>query len=180
MRVVHAGAQYGIALTLIALGVLGVLATHEAFIPCWGVEQSVPACLDAMDGPEHIVALQVYWLWALGLSVAAALLARGRGAPWVASSAVIVVLAMNSVTEYIIWLGVYGGHWDVPPGTGYSMAGAMILAGLLVTVSATLGLKKQTSAGPPAEEEEAGVTLVAASPDASSGLNAGEVSRSIS
>ncbi len=142
MHLARATTQYGLALALTLIGVIGVVATHNQFIPCHGVEWTVPACLEAMDVAGHLGILQLFWLWALGLSAAGAAIANGRAARWVAASAVLVVLVFNYVTEYTIWLATYPQTADVPPGTGYSMAGAMILAGLLVTVSATLGLPR--------------------------------------
>ncbi|PZU44590.1 MAG: hypothetical protein DI566_11950 [Microbacterium sp.] len=148
MHYARTAAQYAVAIALIVLGVIGVIATHTQYIPCEGVEQFAPACADAMDVPEHFGVLQQFWVIALALTVVAIALARGRAARWVAVGAAGLVLVMNSVTEYLIWLAVWGGHWDVPPGTGYSMAGAMILSGLLVTVSATLGLAPRSVTRP--------------------------------
>lgn len=158
MRALRVAAQLTIAGALLALGGLGVAATYRQFIPCEGVAQTAPSCLDAMDVPEHVPVLMLLWVIALGLTVTAAILARGRAARWVAVSGLLLVLVMNYVFEYAIWLGVWGGHWDVPPGTGYSMSAAMMCAGVLVIVSALLGMRRRHTM--PAEVENESLVAV--------------------
>lgn len=85
-----------------------------------------------MDRPSHIRALAALWLVALGLTVCAVLALRTVMARALGFSALGLVLVMNGGTDYVILLGIAGGHHDFPPGTGYPMALAFIVAGILV------------------------------------------------
>lgn len=147
MRATSAVVQFAVAAVLLALGVVSAFATYAHFLPCWHADWSNMACLDAMDNAAHIGILQLNWLWALALTVLALIFARGRAARVALAIAVGIILVMNYLTEYAIWLATYDTA-DVAPGTGYSMAGATVVAGILVAVSATLALTQN-----PAEEQ---------------------------
>ncbi len=131
------------AAVLIGLGIAGILATHETFVPC-EISQQTDGCYDAMDGPGHFYgSLQVLWLIALATTVTACVLAPARAPRQLCYLAAAVVLFMNQVTEYAIWLGVYGGHWDVPPGTGYTQSAAFLLAAFLVAMGAAVAIERE-------------------------------------
>ncbi|MBN7792538.1 hypothetical protein [Microbacterium esteraromaticum] len=120
-----------LAASLVAVGIRGAILTHQAWLPC-AAGSSVEACAAAMDGPEHLAALASLWGLALVLTITAAFVLRTRPARVLGISATVLVLLMNSITEYALALGFVGGHHDVPPGTGYGQASAWILAGVLV------------------------------------------------
>lgn len=125
------------ALGLLALGAIGVAVTYGAWTPCAG-DQTTELCLRAMDQPSHLGALQLLWLLAVGLCAGAVAVARRGAARVLATSALLLVLVMNYATEYLLWLGFAGGHWDVPPGTGYTQALAYIAAAALSVAAAVL------------------------------------------
>ena len=125
------------AVGLLTAGALGITATRAAWSPC-AADQTLEPCLRAMDQPGHLATLQMLWLLCLALCVGA-LLASVRGRQrTLAVSALVVVLVMNALTEYLLWLEFAGGHWDVPPGTGYTQATAFVVAGMLVAVGVLL------------------------------------------
>lgn len=125
------------AVGLLTAGVLGSAVTRTAWEPCAGDPLAEP-CLRAMDQPGHLAALQMLWLLCVGLCVVALLASPGGRARTFAVAALILVVVMNAVTEYVLWLGLAGGHWDVPPGTGYTQATAFAVAGALIAVGALL------------------------------------------
>lgn len=134
-----------IAATLAAFGIAGILATHDAFVSC-EPSQASDACLEAMDGAPHFSGLlSTLWLISVALAVAAAALAPSRGPRALALSALGLILLMNTVMEYALWVGIYGGHWDVPPGTGYTQSAAFVLAGVLVAMAASAALERARS-----------------------------------
>lgn len=139
---IHAIILLLIAATLAGFGLTGILATHAAFVDCEPSQVS-DACLEAMDGAPHFYALlSTLWLIAVAVAVVAAVLAPARGPRALALSALGLILLMNTVTEYALWLGIYGGHWDVPPGTGYTQSAAFVLAGVLVAMAASAALER--------------------------------------
>lgn len=125
------------AVGLLAAGALGFAVTRAAWEPCAG-DQLLEPCLRAMDQPGHLAALQVLWLLCVGLCVVALFASSGGRARTFAVVALILVVVMNAVTEYVLWLGLAGGHWDVPPGTGYTQAAAFAVAGVLLAAGALL------------------------------------------
>lgn len=137
MTVTTRVAAWTAAAGLMVAGIAGAMATYATWTLCAG-DQSAELCLQTMDRPGHLVALQVLWLVALGLGVLALVAARGRSARIVAGAAALLVLVMNYPTEYILWLGIAGGHWDVAPGTGYTQSAAFLIAGLLASLAAVL------------------------------------------
>lgn len=137
MRVVAWSAAAG----LVVVGAAGAVATHATWAVC-APDQTTELCLQTMDQPGHLVALQVLWLIALGLSVLALVVARGRSARIAAGAAGLLVLVMNYPTEYILWLGIAGGHWDIAPGTGYTQSLAFLLAGVLASIAAALSSRE--------------------------------------
>lgn len=125
----------GCAAALLTVGTIGLALTQEAWLPC-GDEPTGESCLRAMDQPTHLGALQSLWLLAVALCVVA-LVVSLRGMPRrLAASALVLVVVMNYLTEYLLWLDLAGGHWDVPPGTGYTQAAAFGVAGALIGVGA--------------------------------------------
>ncbi|MCI1018254.1 hypothetical protein HWD99_06440 [Microbacterium sp. C5A9] len=128
-------ASWSAAGGMLLIGATGALVTADAWSSCGG-DQTTEACLRAMDQPGHLVTLQLLWLGALGLCVLALFVARGRGPRVIAGIAALLVFVMSYPTEYILWLGIAGGHWDVAPGTGYTQSLAFVLAGVLLSVSA--------------------------------------------
>ena len=125
------------ALGLLVIGAVGVAVTYGAWTACAG-DQTTELCLRAMDQPSHLGALQLLWLLAVGLCAAAVAGARRGTARVLAASALLLVIVMNYATEYLLWLGFAGGHWDVPPGTGYTQALAYIVAGAFSVAAAVL------------------------------------------
>lgn len=130
-------AAWTAAIGLLLAGAAGFLATYATWSVCTE-DQTTESCLRTMDQPGHLVSLQVLWIGALALCVLALIVARGRAARVLAAVAATIVLVMNYPTEYILWLGIAGGHWDVAPGTGYTQSLAFILAGVLVAAAALL------------------------------------------
>lgn len=125
------------AVSLFTAGVLGFAVTRTVWEPC-ADDPLVGRCLRAMDQPGHLAALQMLWLLCVGLCVVALLASSGGRPRGFAVVALILVVVMNAVTEYVLWLGLAGGHWDVPPGTGYTQATAFAVAGALIAVGALL------------------------------------------
>ncbi|MCR2814619.1 hypothetical protein [Microbacterium jiangjiandongii] len=136
-------ALWAIAAVLTVGGAGGIFLTRAAWTPCVADGTSVP-CLEAMDGPLHLSALQLFWMLAFALTLWAVGLVGAHTGRVVAWTAVAVVAIMNQFTEYLLWLGIAGGHWDVPPGTGYTQALSFVVAGLLVAVAA--GLRRRRPA----------------------------------
>jgi len=133
---------FATASVLIGFGIAGIIGTHEAFVPC-ELSQTTEECLQAMDRAEFFAGpLQLLWAIALILTVAACALAPRRGPRMLAIAAACLVGLMNQVMEYAIWLGVYGGHWDVPPGTGYTQSASFILAALLLAMAAAVTIDR--------------------------------------
>ncbi|MDO8382761.1 MAG: hypothetical protein Q7T17_07275 [Microbacterium sp.] len=130
-------AAWSAALGLLVIGAVGVAVTYAAWTACAG-DQTTELCLRAMDQPSHLGALQLLWLLAVGLCAAAVTVARRGTARLFAASALLLVIMMNYATEYLLWLGFAGGHWDVPPGTGYTQALAYIAAAALSVAAAVL------------------------------------------
>lgn len=124
---------------LILLGGIAFGKVNAAWAPC-AQDQTTEICLRTMDAPPHIGPLQIIWLLSLGCALWAVAVSR-TGARRPALAALLLVLVMNYVVEYMLWLSIYGDHWDVPPGTGYTQAAAFVLAGVLVLV----GLTRQRS-----------------------------------
>lgn len=135
------------ALGLIVAGVVGITVTRGAWEPCTG-DQLLEPCLRAMDQPGQLVTLQMLWLLCLGLCVVALLASSAGRARTFVVAALILVVVMNAVTEYVLWLGLAGGHWDVPPGTGYTQATAFAVAGALIAVGAVLPRIRKTGKPP--------------------------------
>lgn len=120
---------------LLTIGAIGLARTREAWSPCTD-EPTGESCLRAMDQPAHLGDLQSLWLLAVALCVVA-LIVSLRGMPRrLAAIALALVVVMNSLTEYLLWLDLAGGHWDVPPGTGYTQAAAFGVAGALIAIGA--------------------------------------------
>lgn len=134
-------AAWTAAAGLLVVGVAGAMATYATWSVCEG-DQTTELCLQTMDQPGHLVALQLLWLAALGLCILALVTARGRSARIAAGAAGVLVLVMNYPTEYILWLGIAGGHWDVAPGTGSTQSLAFLLAGLLASLAAALSSRR--------------------------------------
>ncbi len=131
MRTFRIASTVLLAGVMIICGAVGLSVTHTAWSAC-GAGQLTDACLRVMDAPPHVATLQLLW----AISVVCALVAVAHAFPGAhrafAVGAAIVVRAMNNVAEYALWVSFSGGHWDVPPGTGYTQAGAFIIAGLLI------------------------------------------------
>jgi len=142
MRRVPSGttALWTIAAVLTVGGAGGLVLTRATWEPCMPDESS-PSCLEVMDGPPHLSALQLFWMLAFALSLWAVGVAGSRTGRAVAWAAVALVALMNPFTEYLLWLGIAGGHWDVPPGTGYTQALGFVVAGLLVAVAAYIRMR---------------------------------------
>nr|WP_201469866.1 hypothetical protein [Microbacterium hydrocarbonoxydans] len=133
-------AAWTAAIGLLLAGVMGFFTTHATWSVCSG-DQTTERCLRTMDQPGHLASLQVLWIGALALCILALVVARGRAARALAAVAGILVLVMNYPTEYILWLGFAGGHWDVAPGTGYTQSLAFALAGVLAAAAAVLSTR---------------------------------------
>jgi len=141
-----ATALWAIAAVLTVGGLAGIVLTRTAWGPCVPDETNV-RCLEVMDGPPHLPVLQLFWVAAFALSLWAAGLAQTRTGRTLAWSATALVAIMNPFTEYLLWLGIAGGHWDVPPGTGYTQALGFVVAGLLVALSARVRRPRRTGMG---------------------------------
>ncbi len=118
---------------LFAMGIAGAVATWHAWVPCQ-TDHSSPACYTAMDRPANGGILLALWIAAMLVAAVATFFSRGTATMGAIIALGIVVLA-NPMTEYGIWLGIAGGHWDTPPGTGYTQSAAFALAGIVVIVA---------------------------------------------
>ncbi len=145
-RLRHLGSGL-VAATLVALGLAGAEITRAGWVPCENTQTS-DLCLATMDQPSHLVVLQGLWLGAVLLGVVALVVMKSRIGRAFAGVALLLVLAMNYVTEYVLWIGFAGGHWDVPPGTGYTQSLAFIVAGLLVGVGTLMSRSELNSSEP--------------------------------
>lgn len=132
MNAVRRGIVIVCSAGLIVAGIIGIMATYGAWAPCMP-DMTTELCLATMDSPEHLPVLGRMWMISLGLTVAASVAARGTARMFSVGAATLVLL-MNPPVEYTIWLAVYDGHWDFPPGYGYTEAAAFALAGVLVFV----------------------------------------------
>lgn len=139
-------AAWTASIGLLLVGTLGFFTTRATWSVCAG-DQTTEPCLRTMDHPGHLVSLQVLWILALALCILALVVARGPAARVLAAIAGLLVLVMNYPTEYILWLGIAGGHWDVAPGTGYTQSLAFALAGVLAAVAAALSTRVRVPRG---------------------------------
>ncbi|MFB7250629.1 hypothetical protein [Microbacterium sp. NPDC056234] len=155
MKAFRRSVAASLALGLIGLGVLGVVLTGVAWLPCAG-DQTTEACYAAMGRPQHLVPLQVMWLISIGLVTGAFAIARSGFERTLGVIALVIVIGMNYLTECTLWLGFVGGHWDVPPGTGYAQTAAFVVAGLLIAFGSLL-----TSSSKPYTDELGGADPVA-------------------
>ncbi|MGF6821130.1 hypothetical protein M2317_000016 [Microbacterium sp. ZKA21] len=137
MRVFRRSAAMGIALGLIGLGILGLFLTWATWQACTG-DPTSELCYATMGQPAHLVPLQIIWLIGIGLATGGFAVARSIVERVLCVCALALVIGMNHLTEYALWLVIVGGHWDVPPGTGYTQAAALVVAGILIAIGALL------------------------------------------
>ncbi len=95
-----------------------------------------------MDGPPHFDRLSIGWPTVRALTVVAIVLAPARGPRSLAGAATISLLIINPMSEYPLWVGVYGGHGDVPPGSGHTLSSIFILAGVLLARGTAIAFER--------------------------------------
>jgi len=145
MTVFRRSAAMGLGLGLIGLGILGIALTWAAWQPC-AVDQTTEDCYATMGGPGHLVPLQIIWLISIGLATGAFAVGRTIVERTLSAIALGLVIVMNYLTEYALWLGFAGGHWDVPPGTGYTQSAALVVAGVVVAIGASMPSRSDSRA----------------------------------
>lgn len=137
MTVFRRSAAMVLGLGVIGLGILGIALTWAAWQPC-AVDQTTEGCYATMGRPAHLVPLQIIWLISIALVTGAFAVARSILERTLSVIALALVIVMNYLTEYALWLGFAGGHWDVPPGTGYTQSAALVVAGVVVAIGALM------------------------------------------
>ncbi|WP_286309782.1 hypothetical protein [Agromyces mangrovi Wang et al. 2018] len=85
-----------------------------------------------VSGPN---AAGVQWVWLVALAVVVAALVVGRGRRMRLVAPLVVVLAVNPLTEFFV-LTPLTGTWDEPIWYGTLQAAAMVAAGALVVAAA--------------------------------------------
>ena len=134
-RICRIAAPFAVSAILLTFGVAGILFTHHAWLACESWD-STTRCFQATQSPGHFAMLSTLWLIAAVLT--AVLIFASRGAAMLfALGAAVVVGIMNPILEWALWVGLLGNHGEHSPGTGYTMSAALILAGILVAMSAT-------------------------------------------
>lgn len=146
MDALRQGLSWVAASALAALGIAAFALTRAAWVPCDG-DPSSEQCLAAMDAPPHLATVSILWLIALAVASGAIVVLRTRAARVLGAIAAGVVLVMNSATEYLLFLGIAGGHWDVPAGTGYGSSLAFTAAAVLVAIGATVDARRREPRG---------------------------------
>ncbi|MGW8483861.1 hypothetical protein ACWGJP_12055 [Microbacterium sp. NPDC055903] len=119
------------AVGLVGGGGFGIVLNVLTWMPC-AEDQGSAVCLALMDRPPHLATMGAVWVVGVILALLAVVSAESGRARGSAVVALLLILTMNAMVEYALWLMLAGGHWDVPPGTGYFQACALVVAGLVI------------------------------------------------
>ncbi|WP_353810281.1 hypothetical protein [Agromyces sp. SYSU T00194] len=122
---------------VVSLGsvLVGLGAAAMVFaIDVWSAYERADAAMQPylVSGPN---AAGVQWVWLVALAVAVAAVVVGRGRRMRLLAPLVVVLAVNPLTEFFV-LTPLTGTWDEPIWYGTLQAAAMLVAGALVIVAA--------------------------------------------